>query len=368
MKGSRLIFSAVILLAFACTTAEKTYTVEEVDGAKYIHYHEPAWGDDTKIRLEFVAKLGELEGDDENYQFFRPNDVAVDDDGNLYLLESGSCVIKKFNKDLRYVKTFAAKGQGPGELEFPVQIFIGPDNLLNVNSMSNGRLETFTLNGDYADTFRNIVLRNSRVISLSSGLFARVKWQHSMDEAKDPENSSLIEILDKGGKILNSFGKLLKYDDVSMALYGNGCVITNDVNDNIYSAFTMQDRIEKYSQEGSLLWSVTRDLPYAESQVMVTNNKLSYNNFSYNIVLDNEDRIWVETYERQLTDEEKQIKDPALKPNVVCWEIYNNDGILLTRIKPDLPAGYNLKLIHDSKAYFTNPSDYMDVRIFKITE
>ncbi len=49
--------------------------VEFKDGIKNIHNEKPKWGDNPKVKLEFVRQIGELEGDDENYAFFNPIEV-----------------------------------------------------------------------------------------------------------------------------------------------------------------------------------------------------------------------------------------------------------------------------------------------------
>jgi len=111
----------ILLLFFNCSSdvdvqTEKTHTIEIKDGVKYIQNHVQLWGDEPKVALEFVRKIGGLDVMDENYQFFNPNDWTVDANGNLYILDSGNYRIQKFDLDGKFIATFGRKGQGPSDL------------------------------------------------------------------------------------------------------------------------------------------------------------------------------------------------------------------------------------------------------------
>ncbi len=73
----------LLLYSTSCSTQEKTYTVEMIDGVKYIHNHAPVWGETSKVKLEFVRKYGDPNETDSNYLFYKPMDIAVDrEEGN----------------------------------------------------------------------------------------------------------------------------------------------------------------------------------------------------------------------------------------------------------------------------------------------
>ena len=83
------VFSSFLLLFF-CGKSDKTYTIEIKDGVKHIHNHAPLWGDEPKVSLKFVQKIGEYDAKDENYQFYDPFEVARDSEGNIYVVDGGN--------------------------------------------------------------------------------------------------------------------------------------------------------------------------------------------------------------------------------------------------------------------------------------
>lgn len=55
--------------------------------------------------------------DDSRTLFFRARDVVVDMEGRIYVLYAGNARVQVFDTEGRYVRTFGAQGQGPGELQ-----------------------------------------------------------------------------------------------------------------------------------------------------------------------------------------------------------------------------------------------------------
>ncbi|MCP4726933.1 MAG: 6-bladed beta-propeller, partial [bacterium] len=92
-----------------------TYTFEEIDGVRHIHNLSALWGDEPEVELEFVQKIGVLEGSDDNYLLFKPNDAVVDSRGNIYIAEGGNYRVQKFSEDGKYIRTIGTRGSGPGE-------------------------------------------------------------------------------------------------------------------------------------------------------------------------------------------------------------------------------------------------------------
>jgi len=91
--------------------------VEEEDGVKVIkNPQDPLYGE-IKLELELDLSIG---GDvaDENYIFYSIREVEVDEQGNIYVLDSRQCRIQIFDKDGKYLQTIGCKGEGPGEFMY----------------------------------------------------------------------------------------------------------------------------------------------------------------------------------------------------------------------------------------------------------
>jgi DNA-binding beta-propeller fold protein YncE len=87
-------------------------------------------------------------------QFLLPTDVAVDQDGFVYVAEyGGNDRISKFTPDLRYLFSFGRPGAGPGELQRPQSLLLDADGTLWVADACNHRICHFTRDGDYLGSF-----------------------------------------------------------------------------------------------------------------------------------------------------------------------------------------------------------------------
>ncbi|KPK87064.1 hypothetical protein AMJ80_12730 [bacterium SM23_31] len=110
----------------------ETYTIKIEDGKKIIENKEPLYKY-QKVGLFYYRQIGEVEGTNENYQFFYPYCLARDSKDNLYVGETGSIRIQKFDKDLNYIRTIGRRGQGPGEFEKCGEFLIQRDTLYVVS-------------------------------------------------------------------------------------------------------------------------------------------------------------------------------------------------------------------------------------------
>ncbi len=97
---------------------------------------------------------------------------------------------------------------------------------------------------------------------------------------------------------------------------GNNFRFAVDKNDSVYVSFEFQNRIEKYSPQGKLLWKADRKLDYstdiskAKAQVKGSGGNIrvrgpEMNRCSMGVAVDAQGRVWVVTFKRQLKEEEQ---------------------------------------------------------------
>jgi hypothetical protein len=155
MKNKSFIFPTMVFLwmifIFASPVHQKAKwkgTIEEIDGVTAIkNPKEPMYGDDV-FHLEEELSIGE-EGKGDEYIFSEARDIAVDEVGNIYILDSHEAHIKVFDKSGKYVKTIGNKGQGPGEMSRPSSLQITPQNEIAVNDSDALKIHFFTLEGKF---------------------------------------------------------------------------------------------------------------------------------------------------------------------------------------------------------------------------
>ncbi len=78
----------------------------------------------------------------------RPNDVALDNDGYLYIAEFYNHCIAKVTTTGEYISRIGSKGSAPGQLMTPSSVAIS-NNILYVTEAGNNRVSIFDTNGQF---------------------------------------------------------------------------------------------------------------------------------------------------------------------------------------------------------------------------
>ena len=139
-----LILSLVVIISFI-TIAQK---VETIDGVKLVHNSKQGkWGKDSKISLEFVRTIGDIESEDEDVLFYMPSGIVFDPQANMYVLDTGNHRIQKFSGDGKFLATIGNKGKGPGEFYYPQSMALDKEGFLYVSDSANQRIQILKPDG-----------------------------------------------------------------------------------------------------------------------------------------------------------------------------------------------------------------------------
>ena len=169
--------------------------------------------------------------------------VAVDNDENVYISDSGHHCIFKFNKRGKLQKKFGKEGSGPGEFYFPrglavadgrvfvcdrynyrIQVLttelelvtqltgsvesidgslkqpegiaVGTDGLLYISEFGNHRIQVFSRDGQFVNSFGKQELSCAEGVCVSDG------YVYVADHHK-----SLVFVFTKNGEFVTSFGE-----------------------------------------------------------------------------------------------------------------------------------------------------------------
>jgi len=150
-----LIFASFVpVIVAAGQTAKPVWrgTIATENGVKVVRNpKEPLFqGDVLCLQEEISIGRGEKEGEFLFAAIGSPySALAVDDQGSIYVLDWKDCQIKVFAADGRFLRAFSRKGQGPGELEAPAQLFLSPKNEIVVESMMTRTLHFFSTDGRF---------------------------------------------------------------------------------------------------------------------------------------------------------------------------------------------------------------------------
>lgn len=322
MKKQLRVNIYLVCLLFLTHVISYAQKVETVDGVRVIHNGKSEkWGKDPRISLELVKTIGSIDTEDENLAFHIPTDIAIDSQGNIYILDSGNHRIQKFNSDGKYMATFGRKGQGPAEFYFPVSIDIDPKGYMYISDPQNQRIQILNPEGKDHKIVRFYekpagITRISKAGDLFTGSGGSYMsfGLGGLDEKESPPK--LIKVLDLEGKIRKEFGQQAPYKDILVNRIGNQFHYAVDSQDNVYIAFDYQNRVEKFSHDGKLLWKADRKLNYSitssktkggieRSGGMVRVQMPQMNRCSNGIAIDDKGRVWVISLKRQRKEDEE---------------------------------------------------------------
>ena len=174
----------------------------------------------------------------------QPQQIAVDDERNIYVADTGNSRIQKFTNDGEFLSSWGTNGFENGELQSPVGIAIYENNVYVVDKMQN-TIQKFDNDGNFILKWGGFGSENGLFIEPqgitinSSGI---VYVADSMNHR--------IQTFTSDGEFLSSFGES-GYGDgdlkrpMDVAVYG----------DFIYVSNTGGYSIEKYTSDGTFLKS-----------------------------------------------------------------------------------------------------------------
>ncbi len=315
-----IIALAPLLLLVHLVAISPPQKIDTKNGIRTIHNNkEGIWEKSPRLKLKKLREIGGLEAESDEVAFYMPLDMALDAEGNLYVLDTGNHRIQKFSPEADFLGTIGRKGQGPGEFNFPGSLDIDDQGNLIVASNFIKRIQVLdragqeirgiTITGDFS--------ANLRVLGFDRYLSAVARRPPlDRDEEHTKGLDPLMQVMGKDGKVIKTFGEPRDYKHEMVNSHGNQVRFTVGPDGSIYVSFRFQNRIEKYSSEGDLIWRADRklnynaDKPISKGKIERSGGSISISSPEMNrcceaLAVDGEGRIWVITYDRQLKDEEQ---------------------------------------------------------------
>jgi len=371
--------------------------VETKDGVRLVHNQgRGIWGKSPNLTLEKIRTLGDIEALDENVTFYMPQDIALDPEGNLYVLDTGNHRIQKFSPKGKFLTTFGREGQGPGEFNYPGSLDLEKNGNLIVASPYIQKIQFLNSEGLETESLHltEMLTAYIRVFGPDHLLAAVRRLSFTPDDEKK-KLEPLMQVMDREGKVIKKFGEPRDYKNKLVNSRGNQVSFTIDNDKNIYLTFQFQNRIEKFSQEGKLLWSTDRKLNYnarkpinkgkiesAGRGVSIESPKM--NKVSESIAVDSRGLIWVITLDRQLKEEEEAYTSirmsntggsssismsaggsgEATETDAYKLEVFDKEGVLLGSIPLDHFA--DLICIQEDRLFILDKLRRMQVHEYRI--
>lgn len=239
------------------------------------------------------------------------------------------------------------------------------------------------LDGSYEGSFKPAIFRGGSIerqygtsgMAVLSG--SRVILPSHPSKWLESGEHKLLSVYDKTGTIIGSFGAFKQYDDSKLTLNANVVYLAKDNNDDIYVAYAYQNKIGKYSQDGKMIFSTDRYLPYTlknEMKAILMKSGDMESEFPWpsvtsvtkGIYVDHKNRIWVLTFLKQPNKFGTFGNEESLTG---CYEfdVFNSDGILLFKV-PFPDVRFNNISIYDDRMYLIDSQDEACVHEYRIVE
>jgi hypothetical protein len=308
---SVILFIPIFILVISCQQqkAEWRGTIEEVDGVTVVkNPKEPMYGEDV-FSLDEGLSIGEAEGKEE-YMFSQIIDVGVDDEENIYILDFLESHLKVFNKSGEYLRTVGRRGQGPGEIQRAMNIYITHGNEILINDRGARYFHFITLGGQY-------------IRSIYQGRMSRPKvdTQNNIVARETVMNTNEVRfILKKFDSEMNELFTIFSYEREPspgvLNLFAPRCYWEINKNDTIIWGYADKYEFQIHDSDGRLIRKIIKDYSpviitkeekqewtesrYGEQGVppdIKVSWKPHHNVFQF-MNVDDEGRIFVQTYEK----------------------------------------------------------------------
>ncbi|MFC2157451.1 6-bladed beta-propeller [Acidobacteriota bacterium] len=253
--GHGALICLLILAFISVLPAQKIKTVNGIEVIVNPKKPKPPKGVPTKLILSEDFSVGG--SDDPDQAFSEVTSFVVDEKGSIYAVDMKENNIKVFDALGQYVRTFGEKGQGPGELNMPVNIQITVDKEIMVEDIMNRRLAYFDIEGNF---IRNLSVADRTQITQ----FMFDSQGNSVAREMEVHDGKLLWFVRKYDKDLKSLfeidqyefvnpleGKINPFDFVTIAIF--------DGRDNLLYGANREYTIKVYSPEGQHFRTIEKE-------------------------------------------------------------------------------------------------------------
>lgn len=343
------LFIASLFLLVSCNQqkAEWQGTIEEKDGVIIVkNPKEPMYTEDV-FSLEEELSIGEADGPEE-YMFSNLGNLAVDDRGYIYALDSREKHIKVYNDEGKYIATMGKEGQGPGDLLGPNNVCITAQNEVMVPDSSNNRLTFFSLEGKF---IRSITTTPLELLETKVDSRGDIIGRAIVREEKNPRYE--LKKFNADLKYLCSFDSspipnLRNFNPFLSSLRWDV-----DKNDRVVCGYPITYEIKIFDPEGNILKKIEKDYEPLEvtkedikrgEELLYPGVKVSmpkYYPAFRDFIIDDECRIFVQTWEKTPDGNERY------------YDVFDKEGKYIAKI----PLGLKTQLIKKNKLYAIEEDD-----------
>jgi hypothetical protein len=376
-----LIFCSIIISKEQRQKIEWNGKIEIEDGVKVIkNPAEPLYGEIT-FELEEDLSIGNEE--DENYMFYGLVVLAVDSEGNIFVLDGGNCRIQKFDKNGRYLQTIGGRGEGPGEFEQPMWMHIDTEDRIYGYDSLRRNLHVFEKDGKFKETIKltqSLVFRSG--IAERGNILAPTRFYSQDGSTRD------VVLMDSKGKVIkriasypyelppriknrtlgNPYSHRLHFYPASdgSGVYGHSSKYRLYILSNLGETRFLIENDEKpepitQKDKSELVDSYLENQDKLNRKEKLNRNEVKkgyvfpkIKPFFQRLILDNKGRIYVKRFKLYNPEDRSEV-----------FDVFSKNGYYIYRVKMPLPPS----IIREGCIYRTEldrDTGYIEVKRYKI--
>jgi hypothetical protein len=345
-----------MLLSCAKQETEWKGMIEEENGVQVVkNPKEPMYAEDV-FSLEEELALGGAD-EREEYMFSEIRQIDVDENERMYVLDWQADHIKVFDKNGEYLLTIGSRGQGPGELDRPSMISIKKNELMVTESR---RLSFFSLDGKFLN---HVLTKDMRPARARIGSQGHIIVEESIFDPENPRYQ--LKVIDNDMNLISEIASSPTFDPqkpFNPFMSYTYWLINKD--ENIVYGFQADYELKIYDQGGTLLKKVKKEYDPVEITEEEKEERTEgippgikveipkYHTAFYRFFLDDEGRIFVQTYEK-------------IGEEIYYHDVFDHEGKhtvkIPLRMRPFLCKKGNLYSVEDDE------EGYQVVKRYKIT-
>lgn len=365
------LFLSLSIILISCGKQKSGWkgTMEKENGVTIVkNPKEPIHKEDVFILEEELSIGSGNEG--EEYSFFRIGNIAVDDRESIYVADIASAHIRMFDSDGKYLRTIGRKGQGPGEMQMPSYVQITSNNEVLVQDYMAQRISFFSVDGKH---LRQMSTAKTRTPFIPIRMDSRGNLIVFAASAPPPVGGKELRIYDSGLELLMivtkeergtrgiiDIGKSSLYCDVSPS----DNIVWGNSKEYVLQILNQRgDLIKKIIKEYNPIEITAEDKEKYEKQYAGPVKRGMRLNFrghfpAFNeISIDDEERIFVKTYERVEGRED-----------LFYFDVFEAEGKYIAKVL--IQANLNRDSIWKRNKLYTIEEDeegYQVVKRYKVT-
>ena len=182
-------------------------------------------------------------------QFIRSRGIAIDNSGNVYVVDNGNNRIQKFDANGRFIRKWGEYGSSDGQFEYPEGIAIDSSGNVYVADTYNHRIQKFDPNGNFITKWGSYGSGDGQFI-WPKGVAVNFAGDVYVGEDYIADSGNhRIQKFDANGRFIRKWGEYGSSD----GQFNHPEWIAIDGSGNVYVADTYNFRIQKFDPNGNFI-------------------------------------------------------------------------------------------------------------------